>query len=226
MNIGVLGTGGVGQTIAAKLVDIGHSVMIGTRDVSAALARTQSEGFGMPFGVWYPSHQNIKLGTFSQAAAHGEVVINATSGHGTLPALEATGQANLNGKILIDISNPLDFSRGMPPFLFVASTDSLAEQIQARFPAAKVVKTLNTVTAAVMVNPRAVGNGDHHMFVGGNDVAAKTAVTGYLKEWFGWQHVIDVGDITSARAMEMYVPLWLRLFAALETPMVNVKVVR
>jgi hypothetical protein len=226
MNIGVLGTGGVGQTIAAKLVDIGHSVMIGTRDVGSALARMTSGGFGTPFGVWYPTHQNVQLGTFAQAAGFGEIVINAVSGHGTLAALEAAGDDNLNNKILIDISNPLDFSQGMPPSLFVSNTESLAERIQARFPATKVVKTLNTVTAALMVNPHLVADGDHHIFVSGNDAAARAAVTGYLKDWFGWIHVVDLGDITSARGVEMMLPAWVRLLGVLGTPMFNFKIVR
>ncbi len=152
-------------------------------------------------------------------------MFNATNGMGSLEALKLAGESNLNGKILVDISNPLDFSKGMPPSLSVCNTDSLGEQIQRAFPAVKVVKTLNTVTASLMVNPRQLADGDHHVFVSGNDAGAKAQVTDLLKTWFGWKHVIDLGDITTARGTEMYLPLWLRLWGALGTGMLNIKVV-
>ncbi len=227
MKISILGTGGVGQTIALKLNEIGHSVMIGTRDVSATLANVTPDGYGNPpFSAWHSANPAILLGTFSETASFGEILINATSGHGSIPALEASGEANLNGKILIDISNPLDFSKGMPPSLWVSNTDSLAEQIQARFPSVKVVKTLNTLNSALMVNPSALADGDHHIFVSGNDADAKNAVVGYLKSWFGWKHIIDLGDIITARGTEMFLPIWLRLWGALGTGTFNVKIVQ
>jgi predicted dinucleotide-binding enzyme len=227
MKIGILGTGGVGQTFALKLTEMGHAVMIGTRDVSATLANTTPDGYGNPpFSAWHKANPAIQLGTFAQAAAHGEVIINATNGYGSIPALEAAGESNLNGKILMDISNPLDFSKGMPPSLFVSNTDSLAEQIQARFPSVKVVKTLNTLTSVLMVNPSALADGDHHIFVSGNDADAKNTVVGYLKTWFGWKHVIDLGDITTARGTEMLLPIWLRLWGSLGTGMFNFKIVQ
>lgn len=227
MNIGVLGTGGVGQTIAAKLAEIGHSVMIGTRNVQTTLAHTEPDVYGNPpFSVWYKNHGTLKLGSYADTAAFGEVLINATSGSGSLAALSSADAASLNGKILIDIANPLDFSKGMPPSLFVSNTDSLGEQIQHQFPTLKVVKTLNTVTAALMVNPRLLADGEHEIFVGGNDAEAKAIVTGYLKQWFGWKHVLDLGDITSARGTEMYLPIWLRLWGTLQTNLFNVRVVR
>jgi len=227
MKIGVLGTGGVGQTIALKLSQIGHDVMIGTRDVEKTLANTQPDGYGNPpFSGWIKSNPNIKLGTFAQSAQFGEVIINATAGHSTIAALELAGEANLAGKIIIDISNPLDFSKGMPPSLFISNTDSLGEQIQARFPLVKVVKTLNTLTAPLMVNPSALADGDHHLFVSGNDADAKNAVIDYLKTWFGWKHIIDLGDITTARGTEMMLPVWIRLWGVLGSPMFNFKIVR
>lgn len=227
MKIGILGTGGVGQTLSAKLVEGGHEVMLGTRDVAATLAKAENDPFGNPpFKVWYESHSTIALGTFAEAAAHGEVLINATSGYGSIPALEAAGNASIDGKILLDISNPLDFSKGFPPSLFVSNTDSLAEQIQRAFPAVKVVKTLNSTTAAVMVNPGLVAGGDHHMFVAGDDAEAKAAVMGYLRDWFGWQHILDLGDLSAARATEMLLPAWLRLYGALGTPLFNFKIVQ
>lgn len=227
MNIAVLGTGGVGQTIALKLSQIGHNVMIGTRDVEKTLANTQPDGYGNPpFSAWLKANPNIKLGSFAESAKLGEVIINATAGHSTIAALESAGEANLAGKIIIDISNPLDFSKGMPPSLFISNTDSLAEQIQARFASAKVVKTLNTLTAALMVNPSVLADGDHHIFVSGNDADAKETVIGYLKAWFGWKHVINLGDITTARGTEMLLPVWVRLWGALGSPMFNFKIVQ
>jgi 8-hydroxy-5-deazaflavin:NADPH oxidoreductase len=145
---------------------------------------------------------------------------------GSIEALKMAGEANLNDKILIDISNPLDFSKGMPPTLTVCNTDSLAEQIQATFPQLKVVKTLNTLTADLMVNPAKVANGDHDIFVSGNDAQAKATITEFLKREFGWKNVIDLGDISTARGTEMLLPVWLRLYGALQTPYFNFKIVR
>lgn len=227
MNIAVLGTGVVGQVLASALAAKGHAVMMGTRDVQQALAREQKAiGAQLTLAEWHRQNPQVGLGTFAEAAAFGEVVANATSGFGALPALEAAGEANLDGKILIDVSNPLDFSRGMPPTLFVANTDSLGEQIQRRFPGSKVVKTLNTVNAYLMVNPRQLAGGDHTLFVSGDDAQAKATVAGYLRDWFGWEDVIDLGDITTARGTEMLLPIWVRLWGALQTPVFNFKVVR
>jgi 8-hydroxy-5-deazaflavin:NADPH oxidoreductase len=226
MRVGVLGTGIVGQTLSGKIAAVGNDVMVGTRDVEASLARTEPGMAGSPpFSEWLAQSPGVKAGTFAEAAAHGEILFNATNGSGSLEALTLAGSSNLDGKILVDVSNPLDFSHGMPPTLFVSNTDSLAEQIQNGFPGAKVVKTLNTVTAFVMVDPGRVGDGDHHVFVSGNDGSAKAEVTRILQEWFGWRDVIDLGDVTTARGTEMYLALWIRLFAALGTPMLNVKVV-
>jgi predicted dinucleotide-binding enzyme len=151
------------------------------------------------------------------------MVFNCTSGMASLEALKAAGASNLQGKILVDVANPLDFSKGMPPTLSVCNADSLGEQIQRAFPTAKVVKSLNTVTAAVMVEPSLIP-GVHSIFVSGNDVKAKAEVIDLLKTGFGWKEVLDLGDITGARAQEMYLPLWLRLFTKFKTPNVNVHV--
>jgi predicted dinucleotide-binding enzyme len=227
MKIGVLGTSMVGQSMGGKLAALGHDVMIGTRDVANTLARTEPHPYGFPpFSVWQQEHPQVKLGIFAEAAAHGELVVNATNGTASLAALKLAGEANLNGKILVDIANPLDFSKGMPPTLSVCNTDSLGEQIQRAFPQVKVVKTLNTVTASLMVNPRQLADGDHHIFVSGNDAEAKAQVINWLTTWFGWKQIIDLGDITTARGTEMYLPLWLRLWGALSTGMFNLKVVQ
>lgn len=227
MRIGILGTGVVGQTLAAKLEELGHDVMLGTRDVSSTLSRNEPNPFGLPpLSEWREAHPRVQLGNFAEAAAHGEFLINATGGGGALNALTLAGQQNLNGKVLLDASNPLDFSQGMPPTLSVCNTDSLGEQIQRAFPAVKVVKGLNTVTAFLMVNPALVNNGDHTLFVCGNDAEAKAEVTARLKEWFGWRDIMDLGDVSNARGMEMYLPLWLRMWGALGTGVFNVKVVK
>jgi predicted dinucleotide-binding enzyme len=224
MKIGIFGTGIVGQTLAGALAANGHDVMIGTRDPSATLERSSPRG--PAFRDWHVSHQMVKLGTFADAARFGEAIINATSGGGAMPALEGAGAEALGDKILLDVSNPLDFSKGFPPTLTVCNTDSLAEQLQRAFPRVRLVKTLNTTTAALMVNPGAVGGGDHTMFVAGNDADAKAQVTRWLGEWFGWRDVIDVGDVTNARGTEMLLPIWTRLYGALGSPMFNFKIVR
>jgi len=227
MKIGIIGTGMVGQALAAKLSELGHEVVIGTRNVSTTLARTSPDGYGNPpYRTWQSQHPKIKLATFAEAAAHAEIVINATSGGGSLAALTQAGEKSLNGKIMIDVANPLDFSKGMPPSLTVCNTDSLSEQIQRAFPEVKVVKTLNTVNATVMVDPARLAGADHHIFVSGNDAGAKTKVTELLKSWFGWRHIIDLGDITTARGTEMLLPVWVRLFGTLKTPMFNFKIVQ
>jgi predicted dinucleotide-binding enzyme len=169
--------------------------------------------------------KSASQGTFADAAAFGEINFNCTNGVASLDALKQAGEENLRGKILIDIANPLDFSHGMPPTLSVCNTDSLGEQIQRTFPDAKVVKTLNTVTCNVMVNPALV-KGDHDIFVSGNDAAAKAQVSTILKEWFGWQSIIDLGDITTARSAEMLVVVWVTLMMKYQTPVFNFKVVK
>ncbi|HSD88946.1 MAG TPA: NAD(P)-binding domain-containing protein [Kofleriaceae bacterium] len=227
MKIGVLGTGIVAKTIAGKLDSLGHSVKLGTRDVKATLARNEPDMAGGPnLRVWLESHPKVTLATHAEAAAHGEIVINALSGQGALEGLRIAGANNLAGKIVIDISNPLDFSRGMPPSLSVVNTDSLGEQIQRAFPDAKVVKTLNTVNAFLMVDPRQLAGGDHSMVICGNDPAAKVEVTRLLKDGFGWKDVVDLGDISNARGSEQFVALWVRLYGALQTPMFGIKIVR
>ncbi len=226
MRIAVLGTGVVGQALAGRLADLGHDVTVGTRDVEATLARTAPDGMGNPpYSIWAATRPAVRLATFAEAAARAELLVNATSGTTSVAALEAAGTDNIADKVLIDIANPLDFSGGFPPTLFVKDTDSLGEQIQAAFPDLKVVKALNTLTAALMVNPKALADGDHSVFVSGNDADAKKTVIGLL-ESFGHTDVIDLGEISTARGTEMVLPLWLRLMGALNTPMFNLKVVR
>jgi predicted dinucleotide-binding enzyme len=217
MQIGILGTGIVGNTIGTKLVQLGNKVMMGSRTADnqkAALWKT-SAGKG------------ASQGTFTDAAQFGEIIFNCTQGMVALAALQLAGKEALKDKILIDLSNPLDFSKGMPPSLTVCNTDSLGEQIQREFPDTKVVKTLNTVNCEVMVDPKLVNNGDHDIFLSGNDAAAKQKVKELLKT-FGWkdEHLNDIGDITSARGTEMVLPLWVRLMGTFGTAKFQFKIVR
>jgi 8-hydroxy-5-deazaflavin:NADPH oxidoreductase len=226
MKIAVIGTGMVGQALAGRLAELGHNVTVGTRDIAVTMARTTPDGMGNPpYSAWAQAHPTVKLATFADAAAGAELIVNATPGNVAIAGLQAAGADNLTGKVIIDISNPLDFSQGFPPSLFVKDTDSLGEQIQAAFPQAKVVKSLNTLAAALMVNPTLLAGGDHSVFVSGNDPDAKKTVTALL-ESFGHTDVIDLGDITTARGTEMLLPIWLRLMGALNSGMFNFKIVR
>ena len=216
MKIAVLGTGMVGNTIGSKLVAIGHDVVMGSRDAGNEKAAAWAKGAGAK-----ASH-----GTFADAVKDAELIFNCTNGAGALAALRAAGADNLRGKILVDVSNPLDFSKGFPPSLTVSNTDSLGEQIQREFPDTRVVKTLNTINCNIMVEPARVAGGDHTCFVSGNDAGAKGEVTELLKGWFGWKQVVDLGDITTARGTEAYLLLWVRMFGALGTADFNLKVMR
>jgi predicted dinucleotide-binding enzyme len=225
MKVAVLGTGTVGRAIAGRLDELGHDVTIGTRDPEATLSRTEVDGMGNPpYAAWAAQHADVSLASFADAAAGAETVVNATNGAASLDVLALAGADNLAGKVLIDIANPLDFSQGMPPTLLVKDTDSLGEQIQRAFPAARVVKTLNTLTAALMVRPDTLPEGSS-VFVSGDDAEAKSTVSALLEE-LGHADVIDLGDLSTARGAEMMLPLWLRLMGALETPIFNVKIVR
>lgn len=214
MRIGVLGTGAVGRRIGGKLVELGHEVTMGSRSAeSESLQAWLSEVDGAAHG-----------GTFADAAAAGELLFNCTSGEVSLDVLAAAGTDNLAGKVLVDVSNPLDFSQGMPPRLSVCNDDSLGEQIQAALPAVKVVKALNTMNNQLMTDPGRLP-GAHNVFVCGNDADAKAEVSELLRS-FGWEaaQIIDLGDIAAARGTEMYLPLWLRLMGALDGADFNIQV--
>lgn len=224
MKTAVFGTGIVGQVISNRLAGLGHSVTIGTRDVNKTLARTDKDAYGNPpFAEWHKQNNSVHLKNYVEAAAASEIIFNCTQGQSSVEALKQAG--NLNGKIIIDIANPLDFSKGMPPILTPGNTDSLGELIQRTFPEAKVVKALNTMNCYLMVNPAALA-GDHNVFVSGNDASAKTTAKEILKS-FGWKesNMIDLGDITSARGTEQLLPIWIRLYGALKNPMFNFKIV-
>ncbi|TLM87165.1 NADPH-dependent F420 reductase [Pseudarthrobacter sp. NamE5] len=226
MKIAVLGTGTVGRVLAGAFAALEHEVVMGTRDPEGTAGRTRPDMMGgPPFKEWRAAHRNIRLETFAGAAGAAEMVVNATKGAGSLDALGAAGAARLAGKVLMDVSNPLDFTQGMPPVLNPVNTDSLAERIQRAFPGAMVVKTLNTMNAGLMVNPGKIAGGDHTVFVSGDDDTAKATVAELLQA-LGHRDIIDLGDITSARGAEMLLPLWLRIYAALGIPDFNIKVVR
>ena len=214
MKIGVLGAGMVGATIATKLIELGQEVMMGSRNAGSEKTLRWAQANGA----------NASQGAYAQAARFGEILFNCTQGTASVEALQSAGADNLKGKILIDVANPLDFSHGAPPTLSVCNTDSLGEQIQRTFLETKVVKTLNTVNCEVMVNPALVP-GDHDIFVCGNDAGAKARVAELLKQWFGWRSVIDLGDISAARATEQMMPVWLRLYGVLGALHFNFRVV-
>ncbi len=213
MKIGVLGTGVTGLTIGSKLVQQGHEVMLGSRDEANPKAVSWAKDEG----------HHALYGTFMNAAQFGEVIINCTLGSASLDALHMAGAENLKGKILIDTANPIDRSTGVWK-LTVCNTDSLGEQIQRAFPECKVVKTLNTVNANVIADPAKLLEMTD-VFVSGNDLDAKATVIRYLREWFGWRHVIDLGDITTARGVEMYVLFWHYLRDVTPAQRFNIKIV-
>ena len=226
MRIAVLGTGMVGRALAARLTELGHEATVGTRNVAQTMARTEPDAMGNPpYQVWARKHPEVTLATYREAAADAELLVNATLGTASLAALGETGPENLAGKVLMDISNPLDFSQGMTPTLFVKDTDSLGEKVQRAFPDAKVVKTLNTLNADLMVEPLTLADGAHTVFVSGNDADAKQTVIELLSS-MGHTDVMDLGDITTARGTEMLLPVWLRLMFALGTTKFNFKIVR
>ena len=213
--IAILGTGMVGNALGTKLVGLGHQVMLGSRTANSRAGQEWLQSIG----------GKAQIGTFGDAAAFGEVVFDCTNGANSLTALRQAGAANLRGKILIHVSNPLDFSKGMPT-LTVSNTDSLGEQVQREFPETRVVKALNTVNCEIMIDPGLV-HGDHNLFICGNDAEAKDKVSDWLCQWFGWKrsNIIDLGDITGSRGMEMWMPIWLRLYGKIGHPHFNLRVI-
>jgi 8-hydroxy-5-deazaflavin:NADPH oxidoreductase len=221
MKIAILGTGNVGQTFATKFIALGHQVMMGTRKVADTMQKEK-------FAEWHTSNTQVQLGTFAEAVAYGEIVLTALQGAATITAISTANTTDFDGKIILDVSNPLDTSKGFPPTLLegLNNTNSLAEEIQKTLPNAKVVKTLSTMWCGLMVNPAMIGNGDHNAFIAGNDADAKTKAKEILAS-FGWitSNILDLGDITKARGLEMYLPLWLSIFGATNNGAFNIKIV-
>lgn len=225
--IAILGTGTVGRTFAERLTGLGYDVMIGTRNVSEKLSAPGKDGAKNAFAAWHENNSKVKPGTFAEAAAFGEMILNVTQGGVAVDVLKLATAKNLEGKILIDITNPLDFSKGMPPGLIpeLSNFNSLGEEIQKTFPGTKVVKTLNTMWCGLMVNPALI-KGDHVNYICGNDEAAKTTVKTFLKE-LGWKdgNILDLGDLSSARGTEAVLPVWLRIYGAKKNGAFNFNIV-
>jgi predicted dinucleotide-binding enzyme len=216
MNIGVLGTGIVGRSLASRLVELGHVVSLGTRDPNNPVAHEWLATVGTARGA--------RVGTFAEASAHGTLVVNATAGATSIAALRMAGDRNLHGKVLVDVANPEESEPGVEFSLSVVNDDSLGEQIQRSFPDTRVVKALNTVHVDVMIHPDRLPE-DTTMFVAGNDAEAKATVADLLRS-FGWRSILDVGAISSSRGLEMYLPLWRVLCAVQGTAAFNLRVVR
>jgi hypothetical protein len=196
MRYGVLGTGDVGQAIGRGLVTLGHDVMMGSRDPQNAKARSWADALG----------PKASVGSFADAAKFGEVVVLATLGVANAEVIKLAGPGNMFGKIVVDTTNPLDFSQGMPPRLAISGEDSGGEEVQRLIPGAKVVKCFNTVGNALMFRPDLAG-GPPDMFIAGNSDEAKAAVARLLSD-FGWG-VVDTGGITSSRYLEAMCLVWV-----------------
>ncbi|MCA0295377.1 MAG: NAD(P)-binding domain-containing protein [Actinobacteria bacterium] len=219
MRIAVLGTGVVGRTLAAALAGLGHEVTVGTRDPAATLARGGPDGFG----TWAAAHPQVTVTALADSAADADLVVNALSGDASVAGLGAAAIAD--DTVLLDVANPLDASHGMPPSLFVANTDSLAEQLQRAYPRLRVVKSLNTMPARLMVSPHDLADGDFSTFVCADDADAKALVSSLLAD-LGHRDVVDLGGLESARGAEAFMLPWLRLWGVVGSPLYTFKVVR
>jgi len=218
MKIAILGTGIVGNTLGSGFIKSGQQVMMGSRS-----------GNNQHASKWVSQNgSSASQGTFADAAKFGDIIFNCTKGEHALEALDAAGKENLSKKILVDVSNPLDFSKGMPPTLFMVNDTSLGETIQNKFPDTKVVKCLNTLTCGLMIAPEKIGNGDHDLFICGNDKEAKEKIKQLLHDNFKWkvENIIDLGDISNSRGTEQLLPIWIRLMMTLGTADFNFKIVK
>jgi hypothetical protein len=214
MKVGILGSGVVGQALGRGFAGRGHDVKIGSRTPDSDKLKEWSKNAG----------PKASTGTLAEAAAFGEILVIATMGTATEHVIDLASPRNFSGKLVVDATNPLDFSQGMPPGLFVGLTDSLGERIQRKLPDAKIVKCFNTVSNVQMVDPKFPGE-PPEMLICGNDAEAKKRVTEILK-LLGWPAALDVGGIEGARWLEALVPLWVRAGATLNTWMHAFKVVR
>jgi predicted dinucleotide-binding enzyme len=220
MKVGVLGTGVVGEAIASALVARDNFVMMGSRkannEKSAAWVKKNSK---------YAS-----AGTFNEAASFADIIFICLSGEYTLDVVKDLNDQNLRNKIIVDITNPLDFTRGMPPRILenLGNSTSLGEEIQNLLPDSYVVKTLNTVNYKLMVDARLINNGDHNLFVCGNNLDAKNKVMHLLVDSFHWKadRLIDLGGIEMSRCVEAIVPFWVAVYQKLGTPLFNFKIVQ
>jgi len=230
MKVVILGTGNVGQTLAEKLISLNHEVIMGTRDVAATLERKGSGNSGdLSFGEWHSNNKKVQLMTFQDVVREGELIINALHGAAVISVIQSCNLPDFDNKLVMDIANPLDFSRGFPPSLLPGfhNTNSLGEEIQKVLPNSKVVKTLNTMWCGIMVNPEMINNGVHQNYICGNDKAAKEKVTDLLVS-FGWNkdYILDLGDITNARGTESTLLIWTRIYGIMGSGAFNMKIVK
>ncbi|MBL8006504.1 MAG: NAD(P)-binding domain-containing protein [Ignavibacteria bacterium] len=216
MKIGILGTGMVGAALGSKLASLGHSVMMGSRTPGNAKALEWTDKTG----------SNASAGTFSDAAFYGEIIFLCVNGAAALEAVKIAGKENLRNKTVVDVTNPLDFSKGMPPTLIpdLTNTNSLGEEIQKALPESKIVKSLNTVNCAVMTEPSRLSE-ETEIYLCGNDTESKNKVREIL-ESFGWKRITDLGGIAASRGTEMMMPFWLSLWGSLKTGIFNLKIVK
>ena len=230
MKISILGTGNVAQTLSEKFITLGYDVMLGTRNVANSMSRQSTDNYGsLPFAEWFSKNPKVQLGTFAESAAFGDIIVNALNGGATISAINSCQLSDFDHKIVIDIANPLDFSKGFPPLLIegLNNSNSLGEEIQKTLPLAKVVKTLNTMWSGIMVNPKMIHEGNHINYICGNDAEAKAKVISILNE-FGWQNdnILDLGDISNARGTESILLIWTRIYSVTQTGAFNMSIVK
>lgn len=195
MKIGIIGSGMVGQQLGLGFIKLGHSVMIGTRDQSKLSDWKKEAG------------NSAKTGSFDEAAKYGEIIVLATFWAGTENAISLAGKDNFKNKIVIDVTNPLDFSKGTPPRMDASYGNSGGERVQKWLPESKVVKAFNIINAYVMHSPKRE-EGDPDLLIAGNDDEAKKEVTDIAKKW-GWKSIIDMGDISNAYWLEALTMIWV-----------------
>ncbi len=219
MRVGILGTGVVGEALASAFIAKGHHVKMGSRTAGNEKATAWAKKAG----------KDASEGSFDDAALYGDIIFLCLNGEFALDAVGSVGDTSLNGKIVVDVTNPLDFTQGMPPAILEDFRNvSLGEKIQEALPNAYVVKTLNTVNFNVMVDPKKVNSGKHSLFICGNHLDAKNKVKHFLADTFSWdgESFIDLGEIKAARCTEAFVPLWVMLWQSLGTPFFSMKVVQ
>jgi predicted dinucleotide-binding enzyme len=208
VKVGIVGSGDVGRSLADGLIEIGHEVKIGTRDITKKevvewVGKHRREGKGLS--------ENASVGNFAEAASFADdVIILCTSWSGSSNAIKMAGPSNFAGKVVIDTTNPLDFSKGLPPRMAVGYTDSAAETNQRLMPEAKVIKAFNIVGNPHMVHPDFPG-GPPTMFICGNDEESKKMVTEKILTPFGWE-TIDIGGLEGARLLEPLAMLWITYY--------------
>ena len=196
MKVGILGSGVVGQSLAKGFLHLGHEVKIGTRETAKLNEWLNGDGKG------------ATTGSFSDAAKFGDLIVLATNWGGSENALKLAGPENMEYKILIDVTNPLDFSKGPPPRPGLQYPASAGEFVQRWVPKARVVKAFNIVSANTMIDAR-LQEGVADLFIAGNDPAAKAEVTALAKAWH-WNSVNDMGNISEAFWLESLAMIWIR----------------